>query len=81
MDLHSGRSQVDFAWLANLAGRADIKTANTAMQALEMAGPELAQAVAEKARAVVLDILRGAPVEPDVAIVSRTGDVIGRSPR
>ena len=79
MDLHSGRSQVDFEWLANLAGRDEIKSANTAMQALEIAGPGIAQTIADRARESVLAILRGAPVVADVVIVSRSGDVVAAS--
>ncbi len=47
MDLHSGRSQVDFEWLANFAPenlRGEVMAANTAQQVLEMLGPGLAQA-------------------------------------
>ena len=79
MDLHSGRSQVDFDWLAALAGREEIKSANTAMQALDIAGQQLAQAVAVKAHEAVVAILRGAPVLADVVIVSRTGEIVASS--
>ena len=46
MDLHSGRSQVDFEWLAKFAPEnlhEDVKAANTAQQVLEMLGAGLAQ--------------------------------------
>jgi cobalt-precorrin-5B (C1)-methyltransferase len=78
MDLHSGRSQVDFDWLADLAGRDEIKSANTALQALEIAGEGLAEKVAAKARESVTAILRGAPVVADIVIVSRTGEIVAR---
>ena len=80
LDLHSARSQVDFAALGRLAeaqgadGRA-VAAANTAAQALEIAGPALAQAVAEGARAQAAEVLRGAPVEIGVMIVDRQGRV------
>ena len=41
MDLHSGRSQVDFEWLAKFAPanlHEDVKAANTAQQVLDMLG-------------------------------------------
>ena len=46
MDLHSGRSQVDFEWLARFAPESlheDVKAANTAQQVLDMLGENLAQ--------------------------------------
>jgi cobalt-precorrin-5B (C1)-methyltransferase len=80
MDLHSGRSQVDFDWLAGLvpgelADRA--RSANTALQVLEIAGEGLAQTVAERALLKVRDVMgegRG-----DVIIVSRDGRIIGHA--
>jgi cobalt-precorrin-5B (C1)-methyltransferase len=84
MDLHSGRSQVDFARLAQLAARAGadpapVAAAGTALEALEAAGPRLAQAVAEDALAVVRRALRDAPVEAEIIVVARDGAVIGRA--
>lgn len=81
-DLHSRRSQVDFAALGALArarGLADVAEAGTALEALERAGPGLAQAVAEDALVTVRAILRTAPVQADVMIVSRSGEIIGRA--
>lgn len=84
MDLHSGRSQVDFAGLAALAAHlgadpARIAAANTAAEALEIAGPPLAQAVAEGAREVALDALRGAPIAVEVIVTDRSGAILGRA--
>ena len=81
LDLHSGRSQVDLTWLADLAPelpREKVLAANTAQQVLEM-DPGLAQRVAEKALHSVKQILRGAEVQADVMIVSRQGKVIGHA--
>jgi cobalt-precorrin-5B (C1)-methyltransferase len=83
MDLHSGRSQVDFARLAELAASvgADarkVARANTALEALEIAGPPLAQAVAAEAAVVAADVLRGAPVAVEVLVTDRQGVVVGR---
>lgn len=84
MDLHSGRSQVDFARLAELAERAGadpapVAAAETALAALEATGPQLAQAVAEAALVVVRRTLRTAPVEAEVVVVARDGTVLGRA--
>ncbi|MCF6321705.1 MAG: cobalt-precorrin-5B (C(1))-methyltransferase [Rhizobiaceae bacterium] len=89
MDLHSGRSQVDMDWLAHSANSlggdatlaADISSANTAMQALELARSaniNLPQFIAKKAQKQALAILRGAPVSVEVIIVSRTGEILAR---
>ncbi len=84
MDLHSGRSQVDFARLARLASRAGadpapVAAAGTALAALAAAGPGLAQAVAEDALAVVRRALGDAPVAAEVIVVDREGQVVGRA--
>ncbi|MCV6596030.1 MAG: cobalt-precorrin-5B (C(1))-methyltransferase [Mangrovicoccus sp.] len=81
-DLHSKRSQVDFARLAKLAqarGLKPLPEANTALEALRHAGPELAQAVAEEALDVVQKLLRGAPVVPDLIVIDRAGVILGRA--
>jgi cobalt-precorrin-5B (C1)-methyltransferase len=81
MDLHSGRSQVDFEWLAaRVAGplQAQVKTANTAMEALALAGPSLAQRVAEEARAQAASVA-GAAIAVDAVIVDRGGKIIAHA--
>jgi len=85
MDLHSGRSQVDFNRLSELAARAGaeagrVAAANTALEALEIAGPTLADAVAAEAAAVAEDVLRGAPVAVEVIVTDRAGKIVGRRP-
>jgi cobalt-precorrin-5B (C1)-methyltransferase len=90
MDLHSGRSQVDFDWLAARAaalgggeGAAEqVRRANTAMEAETVAralGLPLAEAVARSAREAGLAMLRGAGVALDIVVVDRTGQVIGHA--
>lgn len=82
MDLHSGRSQVDFEWLATLAPenlREEVKAANTAQQVLELLGPGLAQQVAREARVQALKVLRGSPVAADIIIVDRGGQIIAHA--
>jgi cobalt-precorrin-5B (C1)-methyltransferase len=83
LDLHSGRSEVDLEWLADVAPELPHKKvllANTAQQVLEMAdGLELAERVAKSALVQVRHVLRGAPVVADVMIISRQGDIIGHA--
>ncbi len=89
LDLHSGRSQVDMDWLAQEAAAAGaaqdvaarIREANSALDALAIAGyaSGLPQRIAEGARQTALDVLRGAPVEVEVLVVSRDGKIIARA--
>jgi cobalt-precorrin-5B (C1)-methyltransferase len=77
-DLHSGRSQVDFAALADWVGEPRIAAANTVLEAYGMAGPALAQAVAERARARVQEAA-GPAIACDVVVVEREGAVAARA--
>jgi cobalt-precorrin-5B (C1)-methyltransferase len=90
MDLHSGRSQVDFDWLAarvcELAGDdglgEQVRGANTAAEVEALArgrGLDLAGEVARRAVAAGRRILRGDGIGLDVVVVSREGEVIGRA--
>jgi cobalt-precorrin-5B (C1)-methyltransferase len=90
LDLHSGRSQVDFGWLADLVGAsggaadlvAAVRGSNTALEALghcQDAGLPLGDVVAAKARDAALDVLRGAPVAVDVIVIDRAGTIVGRA--
>lgn len=87
-DLHSGRSQVDFEWLAErLAelGATDTlldaaRTANTANQVLALAQNSaipIADAMAKAARETALGVLRG-ETKVDVMIFDRAGVLVGR---
>ncbi len=90
LDLHSGRSQVDMAWLsarcaelgADPATVARIASANSALDALDIsqrAGLPLAALIATRARAVAADVLQGAPVALEVIVIDRAGTPLGRS--
>lgn len=81
LDLHSSRSQVNFDELATLAGMSEIRTANTAMQALQIAGPDLAAEVATGARQSAIEALKGAPVDVDVLVISRDGKPVASADR
>ncbi|MEM9199542.1 MAG: cobalt-precorrin-5B (C(1))-methyltransferase, partial [Pseudomonadota bacterium] len=79
LDLHSARSQVDFAALAQLADAPQIGQANTAAQALEMAGPGLAIAIAGLAQIQVAKVLGPAPIAADVLVVGRDGQPLAKA--
>ncbi|MBO6637230.1 MAG: cobalt-precorrin-5B (C(1))-methyltransferase [Roseitalea sp.] len=89
LDLHSARSQVDMAFLADLAGhrlnqdmKARILSANTAAQVLEImndADIDIAADVARRALAAVNVTLRDAPVDAEIIIVNRKGAIIART--
>ncbi len=89
LDLHSGRSQVDFdllaEMLAELGGDPSLveraRGANTAGEILglaEAAGLPLADAVAARARATALGVLAG-ETEVEVLVVDRQGRLVGRA--
>ena len=81
MDLHSGRSQVDFEWLAQRVQpelREKVVGANTAMEVLDLAGVGLAQQVAAEALEQTQSVLQGASAA-DVIIVDRAGKIIGHA--
>lgn len=90
MDLHSKRSQVNFAVLERivregggseeLAGR--VAAANTALEALHLCQEQavpLGDLIAARAREVCLGILREAPVSVDVVVIDRGGTIVGRA--
>lgn len=79
-DLHSARSQVDFAELARWMGDARLAQANTALEALELAGDPLAEEIARRARAQALEILGPeAGISVDTVVVDRAGAIRGRA--
>ena len=90
LDLHSARSQVNRDLLAELALAggatpelaARIRTANTALAALDLcraAGVPLGDLIAARARDQARAVLREAPVEVDVLVVDRAGEIVGRA--
>ena len=81
VDLHSGRSQVDFAKLAEWSGDARVKSANTALEAFEIAGAPLAQIIAQRAAAQAKHMFVGgqAPNALDVVMIDRAGNIIAKA--
>lgn len=78
VDLHSGRSQVDFAALAEMVGEPRVAEANTALEAYEMVGAPMAEAVARAALARV-EARFGGEMAFDVVVIDRKGNIIGRA--
>jgi cobalt-precorrin-5B (C1)-methyltransferase len=82
MDLHSGRSQVDREWLAARVPtdqRELILNVNTAAEAHDIAGKDLADQVAEAALDTVQGLLGDSPVVADVMIIDRAGKLIAHA--
>jgi cobalt-precorrin-5B (C1)-methyltransferase len=90
LDLHSARSQVSFAALAQLVADAggqpalveSVREANTALDALhqcQAAGLPLGDLVASGARRTAEGVLLGAPVAVDVVVIDRAGGIVGRA--
>ena len=90
LDLHSGRSQVDFDWLAKEAAKLgignnlqkQIRQANTAMAVLELikdSNIDLPGHIATLAQKTSLGVLRDAPVAIEILIFDRTGNLLART--
>ena len=90
LDLHSGRSQIDLDWLADVAadlGAPDdvdiaIRSSNTAAEALSHAARAdiaLADAIAVRARTVAQNTVGSAPIRISVVIFDRRGRLTGRA--
>jgi cobalt-precorrin-5B (C1)-methyltransferase len=89
MDLHSGRSQVDFSWMADqiefLGGSASmveqVRVANTAKQVLDLCGEKIgiAHHISNLARAEAIAMIAGTETELEVLVVDRQGNLVGAS--
>lgn len=90
MDLHSGRSHVDFEWLANGIKRSggsetmisETLAANTALEVLTLSAREnieIAKYVALAARKSAITVVGDAGISLDVIIVDREGQIIART--
>jgi len=78
VDLHSSRSQVDFEALNNWCD-VDVSGANTALEAVTLAGDELAVRVAHEARVKILAALSGTDTVVDTVVIDRAGRILGRA--
>jgi cobalt-precorrin-5B (C1)-methyltransferase len=85
LDLHSARSQVDLDWLAAHVPAAlapSIRSATSAAHAEVICrdgGFEMGPVIAGLALAAVQKTLRSAPVQADIVIVSRSGEIVARA--
>ena len=88
MDLHSGRSQIDPAWLGDIVAELgaspkighQVRTSNTAAQILEICRENdlpIAQEIAHRAAVVALGILNDAEIDVGVLIFDRRGNLVG----
>lgn len=83
-DLHSGRSQADFAALGQLADDlgydgAKVAAANTVLEVYTLTGPKLAEAIALQAQTQALSMLDNASVAVEVIIIDRAGNMLART--
>jgi len=80
VDLHSGRSQVDFERLAESLGRPDVARMNTALEVYETVGEPFALWAAREARrAAITQFGDAPPVRLDVIVVGRDGRVLAEA--
>lgn len=79
VDLHSGRSQVDFDALAEMAGSPQVAQANTALEAYEIAGAPLAETVAKTAFAQVQSRFGSPDIAFDIVVIDRKGAIIAKA--
>ena len=79
-DLHSKRSQVSFTHLAETLGRSELKDMNTALQAYEIAGKDMADWVADQSCAAVRNMLPET-IRCDTVVIDRQGTILARAAR
>ncbi len=90
LDLHSGRSQIDNLHFLSLPCaknltqtlRERIQNSNTALEVfgiMSEAGIDVAADIAEAARRTAVSVLRDAPVEVDVIVIDRSGNIIAHA--
>ncbi|MGH6813008.1 MAG: cobalt-precorrin-5B (C(1))-methyltransferase [Methylocella sp.] len=93
LDLHSGRGEVDFSWLAARCAEAgagqdliaSVKAANSAAQVYNLARAggieaDTGAAVAEAAWRTAAKVLRGSGISLEIAIFDRDGRLLARTP-
>ena len=82
LDLHSRAGSVDLDFLANISSIEEIKTANTAKHALEIAHERnfnLAEIIAGKAFQTATKTLEGSGINLEIVIFDREGKLLARS--
>ena len=79
VDLHSGRSQVDFSKLADITNDARLSKVNTALEAYEIAGKPMADTIAKAALDKVRGLLRETEICVDIILIDRSGNIIAKA--
>ncbi|WP_407492868.1 cobalt-precorrin-5B (C(1))-methyltransferase [Pseudooceanicola sp. MF1-13] len=77
VDLHSGRSTVDFEALAQALGQPQVAQANTVMEVHQMVGAALVDWVVTQARAKAQAMVPDAQV--DIIAIDRAGNIVGQA--
>lgn len=77
VDLHSGRSQVDFDALAGALGASDVAGMRTVLEVYQTHGQPVVDWIAQEALARAQAALPEAQV--DLVVVDRAGEIVGRS--
>jgi cobalt-precorrin-5B (C1)-methyltransferase len=91
LDLHSGRGEVDFSWLAARCAEAGAsvnivahaKTANSARQVLDLTtaeGFDIAALVAEAAWRTAAKVLHDSGIALEIAVFDRDGNLLAQTP-
>lgn len=79
IDLHSGRSQVDFAALADALNDPRIKKVNTALEVFEISGEKLVTHIATRALHTVRYTLRDTLTKVDIVVIDRQGKIVAQA--
>lgn len=79
VDLHSGRSQVDFARLATSCDDPLVSNMNSALEVFEKHGEKMSSLVAIDALNSARSQLRETDCLLDIIVVNRQGEIIGRA--
>ena len=79
LDLHSRAGSVDLNFLAELAGRPEIASANTAYHALEIAGVGLAEKVSALAWQTAAKVIEKTNIQLEIAVFDRDGKLLARA--
>ena len=77
-DLHSNRSQVDFQALAQAVQRDDLRHANTALEAWQIAGQPMVDWVLDHSQRAAQRWVGAAGIKVHITLVDREGTILGR---
>ena len=78
-DLHSGRSQVDFAALSKVMGQPNLMKVNSALEAYSLAGPDMARWAAKESLITCKSLLKESSIDVDCVVIDRGGKILART--